>query len=269
MVVYACLSGFGQDQHSPHVFRSPDRGATWTSIAGRPARRPGERPGRGPERPGHPVPGDGRRRLHHPRPGGRLVARSASGMPLQAVFDLTLHQPSRTLVAATHGRSQWKINLGALPVAVGHTAPPARIALSAPAPNPSRGPARLALALPAAATAEVAVFDAAGRHVRTLLSGALGSGSLPLLWDGLDARGRRAGAGVYFVRASASGSAADAETRAGRTDPGERCGRRTGPGRSSRARPHSDRSGRGPEYAWPVATASAAGEIGAAAKIGL
>jgi len=65
---------------------------------------------------------------------------------------------------------------------------------------------RFALALPVAATVEVAVFDAMGRRVRTLLSGLTESGSLPLLWDGLDARGHRAGAGVYFLRANASGS---------------------------------------------------------------
>jgi len=112
------------------------------------------------------------------------------------------------LIAATHGRSQWKINLGALPVAVGRTATPERIALSAPVPNPSRGVARFALALPAAGTADVAVFDVAGRRVRDLFSGGAGPGSLSLAWDGLDARGQRAGAGIYFVRASASGSTA-------------------------------------------------------------
>ena len=204
-VVYACLSGFGQDQHSPHVFRSTDQGATWTPIAGNL-----------PDAPANDLvvdPGDPNTLflatdvgVYFTRNLGGEWNALGLGMPLQAIFDLTLHQPSRTLVAATHGRSQWKINVSALPVAVGRTATPARIALSAPTPNPSRGTARFALALPAAGTVEVAVFDAMGRRVRTLLSGATESGSLPLLWDGLDARGRRADAGVYFLRASASGS---------------------------------------------------------------
>lgn len=207
MVVYACLSGFSQDQHSPHVLRSGNRGATWVPIAGNL-----------PDAPANDLivdPGDPST-LFLATDVGVYITRNLGGewyafgvgMPLQAIFDLTLHQPSRTLVAATHGRSQWKINLGALPVAVGRTAPPARIALSVPAPNPSRGSARFVLALPAATTVEVAVFDAMGRHVRTLLSGTIESGSRSLLWDGLDARGQRAGAGVYFVRASASGSTA-------------------------------------------------------------
>ena len=204
-VVYACLSGFGQDQHSPHVFRSADQGATWAPIAGNL-----------PDAPANDLvvdPGDPNR-LFLATDVGAYVTRNlggswdvlGTGMPLQAIFDLTLHEPSRTLVAATHGRSQWKINLGALPVAVGRTARPERIALSAPAPNPSRGAARFTLALPAAGTADVEVFDAAGRRVRSLLSGDAGPGTLPLAWDGLDARGHRAGAGIYFLRASASGS---------------------------------------------------------------
>jgi photosystem II stability/assembly factor-like uncharacterized protein len=202
-VVYACLSGFGQDQHSPHVFRSADQGSTWAPIAGNL-----------PDAPANDLlvdPGDPNTLflatdvgVYFTRNLGGEWSAMGQGMPLQAIFDLTLHRPSRTLVAATHGRSQWKINLDALPVAVGRTATPERIALSAPAPNPGRGVARFALALPAAGTADV--FDAAGRRVRDLFSGDAGPGSLSLAWDGLDARGHRAGAGIYFVRASASGS---------------------------------------------------------------
>jgi hypothetical protein len=205
-VVYACLSGFGQDQQSPHVFRSPDRGATWAPIAGNL-----------PDAPANDLvvdPGDPNTLFLATDIGVYITRNLGSewtplglGMPLQAIFDLTLHQPSRTLVAATHGRSQWKINLSALSIVAGPTATPPRIALSAPAPNPSRGSARFALALPAAGTVDVTVFDAAGRRVRSLFSGGAGPGSLPLAWDGLDARGQRAGAGVYFLRASASGSA--------------------------------------------------------------
>ena len=206
-VVYACLSGFGQDQHSPHVFRSADRGTTWSPIAGNLPDAPANDLVVDPDDPNTLFLATDVGVYFTRNLGGAWSALGA-GMPLQAVFDLTLHEPSRTLIAATHGRSQWKINLGALPVAVGRAATPERIALSAPAPNPSRGAVRFALALPAAGAAEVAVFDAAGRRVRELFSGAAGPGSLPLLWDGRDARGRRAGAGIYFLRANASGSTA-------------------------------------------------------------
>jgi photosystem II stability/assembly factor-like uncharacterized protein len=204
-VVYVCLSGFGQDQHSPHVFRSGDQGATWAPVAGNLPDAPANDLVVDPADPNTLFLATDLGVYFTRNLGGEWNA-LGTGMPLQAIFDLTLHQPSRTLVAATHGRSQWKINLGALTVAVGRTATPMRIALSAPSPNPSRDAARFALALPAAGNAEVTVFDAAGRRVRELFSGGAGPGSLPLAWDGIDAHGHNAGAGIYFVRASAAGS---------------------------------------------------------------
>jgi flagellar hook assembly protein FlgD len=88
-----------------------------------------------------------------------------------------------------------------IPVAVAPAAGPARLVLSAPAPNPSRGRVSLTLELAVAGHAEVAVFDAGGRRVRLLASGPLPAGRHPLDWDGRDEAGARTPAGVYFVRA--------------------------------------------------------------------
>lgn len=76
-----------------------------------------------------------------------------------------------------------------------------RLALSLPAPNPATGRSLLALTLPAAAHAEVAVYDALGRRVRMLAEGTLGAGVTPLEWRLDDAAGRRVAAGLYLVRA--------------------------------------------------------------------
>jgi len=77
-----------------------------------------------------------------------------------------------------------------------------------PAPNPSRGQARVMLDLPRAARVDVAVFDAAGRRVITLLTGEIAPGRHSLIWDGIDARGRRVNSGVYWMRASTDGAQA-------------------------------------------------------------
>ncbi|MBD3368724.1 MAG: hypothetical protein GF405_11225, partial [Candidatus Eisenbacteria bacterium] len=50
---------------------------------------------------------------------------------------------------------------------------------------------------------EVAVFNVRGERVRTLERGALPAGAHRATWDGLDAEGRSAASGVYFVRISA------------------------------------------------------------------
>ncbi len=80
---------------------------------------------------------------------------------------------------------------------------PAAFALGAPWPNPARGATRCVLALPAAAVTDAAVFDAAGRRVRTLWNGVLDAGRSTLAWDLRDANGAPVRAGVYFVRVHA------------------------------------------------------------------
>jgi hypothetical protein len=209
-VVYVTHSGFGGDEHLPHIHRSANQGVTWTPIDS--------------DLPDIPLndvvvdPLDTQHLFVATDVGvywsatqGANWAPLGSGLPFTAVFDLSLHSPSRTLVAATHGRSQWKLDLGQITLAVGP--PPAGhrasgVSLSVPSPNPSRGRVSLTLELAAPGRAEVTVFDAGGRRVRTLVSGRLEAGRHPIAWDGSDAAGMSAPAGVYFVRATTPDGAA-------------------------------------------------------------
>jgi len=126
------------------------------------------------------------------------------GMPLQVVHDLTLHAASRTLVAATHGRSQWRLNLNELPAAVEPSAPE-HLALAVAGPNPFRGNTRLTLTLTAPTAVSVAIYDAFGRRVRVLARRAFEPGAHRIAWDGVDERGRPMRAGMYFAHAAAPG----------------------------------------------------------------
>ena len=69
-------------------------------------------------------------------------------------------------------------------------------------PNPFRGVASIGLALPAPGHASVVVLDVTGSLVRELAAGPLPAGNHVFRWDGRDARGHAAGAGVYFVTAT-------------------------------------------------------------------
>ena len=73
-------------------------------------------------------------------------------------------------------------------------------------PNPFRGATEVRLGLPhGAGSADLAVYDAAGRRVRTLHAGALASGAHLFRWDGRDEGGQAGAAGIYFVRARIAG----------------------------------------------------------------
>lgn len=85
------------------------------------------------------------------------------------------------------------------------SAPPARIRLGANYPNPFNPSTTLPLSLPRDGRVELAVYDAAGRRVRTLLSGLLPAGEREAVWDGRDDAGRALASGTYFAGLRSAG----------------------------------------------------------------
>jgi hypothetical protein len=75
-------------------------------------------------------------------------------------------------------------------------------------PNPTRRSTRFVFAGRTEDRLTIEIFDASGRSVRRE---AVGPGATAFLWDGVDARGRRVAAGVYFVRAREGDRTAEAK----------------------------------------------------------
>jgi hypothetical protein len=68
------------------------------------------------------------------------------------------------------------------------------------APNPFTPRTTVRYTLGAGTNVSLAVFDAAGRHVRALHDAVEGPGAHAVTWDGRDDAGRPADSGVYWVR---------------------------------------------------------------------
>jgi len=75
-----------------------------------------------------------------------------------------------------------------------------RFALAQNAPNPFSMGTRIAFQLPAAAEAELVVYNVAGRKVVTLVDGPMAPGPHSIEWNGRDDDGRRMSSGIYFYR---------------------------------------------------------------------
>ena len=90
---------------------------------------------------------------------------------------------------------------------------PAATADSAPGPtlrvvpNPARGAAGIILRLPTEATGRCEVFAASGRRITVLAEGRMAAGPRLLRWDGRDAAGRAAAAGIYWAAWTGPGDA--------------------------------------------------------------
>lgn len=88
------------------------------------------------------------------------------------------------------------------PTAITAVAPrdPESIALLA-GPNPSFGRVNAAFALSRAArNVDLAIFDASGRRVKTLISGPLAAGPQAVTWNGSDDGGRHVPSGIFFLK---------------------------------------------------------------------
>ena len=66
--------------------------------------------------------------------------------------------------------------------------------------NPFSGSVDLRFELAAAGPADLSVYDASGRQVRSLVAGAHGAGVHTVSWDGRDAAGQSVASGVYYAR---------------------------------------------------------------------
>lgn len=78
-------------------------------------------------------------------------------------------------------------------------------ALGPPLPNPSRRSVSVELAMARAGNHRVRVVDSSGRWVTTLFDGRAAAGAVLLRWDGIDAAGRTAPSGVYFLELDGRG----------------------------------------------------------------
>lgn len=133
---------------------------------------------------------------------------AATGFSALQPCCLEIDVPGRRLYVADDGYNRvYEICLESV-TAVDTEAPRAPgLALRA-YPNPFNPTVALAYELPAGGRVRIAVYDVAGRLVRTLLDGPCAAGSHRAFWNGRDESGRPAAAGVYFARIEARGKTA-------------------------------------------------------------
>lgn len=94
-------------------------------------------------------------------------------------------------------------------VAAGETAQQALV-LARAEPNPFDRMTFVLVHIEEEVEVDISIYGAAGRVVRTLLTGRQSPGTVRLPWDGTDEGGRRVPAGLYFCRASWPGGTASA-----------------------------------------------------------
>ncbi len=205
-IAYVTLSGFRWEEYLPHLFRTTDAGATWSDISGNLPEAPLNDVIIDPERDSTLyVAGDVGVFVTHDL--GEEWSSLGAGLPNVPIMDLTFHSPTRTLVAATYGRSMYRIEVG--PSTGIQLAPsshtPKDFELSQNYPNPFNAGTVIPFSLRERASVVLEVFDISGRRVRTLANAIYPSGKHELFWDGKNDEGGEAASGAYICRLRTTG----------------------------------------------------------------
>jgi photosystem II stability/assembly factor-like uncharacterized protein len=106
-VAYVAFSGFRNDDRTPYVLVTADGGTSWRDVTGNLPQAPVNVVGL--SRAGLVVGTD--LGVFLSRDGGATWLRLGRGLPRAPVLDIRVHEPSRTLYAATFGRGVWKVRL--------------------------------------------------------------------------------------------------------------------------------------------------------------
>jgi photosystem II stability/assembly factor-like uncharacterized protein len=197
---YVSFSGLRWNENIGYVYRTTDYGANWTDITGNLPAAPVNVVLVDPDIPSRIFAGSDVG-CFYTEDLGTSWNMLGTGLPAVPVFDIKIHNPTRTLVAGTHGRSMHSFDLAQLPDLAGITEPePAAGIDLAIGPNPFRESTEISFSLGHGSEVSLEIYDLAGRRVRSLESGDMGPGDHRLRWDGRNDAGRRVASGVYFAR---------------------------------------------------------------------
>ncbi len=185
-VCYVTLSGYLQDLNNAHLYKTTNYGQSWINIGGNL-----------PDIPLNDVIVDPVYRpfLYVATDAGVVYSTNqgaiwnvlSTGMPEVPVHDLTLHSPTRKLVAFTHGRSAFTIDLtGLTSVRLVDNVAPVSYKLEQNYPNPFNPSTVIRFTIPSVSAGHkttLRVFDLRGSEIATLVDRFLKGGTYEATFD--------------------------------------------------------------------------------------
>jgi len=209
---YVTFSGLKWQDSEAHVFRTASYGTTWSDISVGLPDAPVNAMAIDPLDPELLFVGTDVGVFMSEDAGATWTAHTL-GMPVVSVYDLDIHERSRSLFAATHGRSIFESRLSSPPVRSEAERPVSVIASLDVWPNPTMGPLTIGVRSTSEDAVDVTVYDIRGRRLMHRVLG--GDGVVTqrtVTWDGTDASGRPVSSGTYVVQAGGSGGALTVQT---------------------------------------------------------
>ncbi len=205
-IAYVTFSGLKWKDPQSHVFRTENMGLDWQDISGNL-----------PDAPVNALAVDAidTKVLYLGSDVGAFVSFDSgqswqplgTGLPMVSVYDLKIHPTEHFLVAGTHGRSMYKLDLSSLVTTVEAPEPLNVVSgfeLMQNYPNPFNPATNIQFTIPASVQnpeqVHLKIFSLTGQLVRTLLSEIKQSGVYTIKWYGTSDSGVSVGSGVYIYQ---------------------------------------------------------------------
>ena len=176
-IAYVTFNGLKWIDPQPHVFRTTNRGVNWTDISSNLPDAPVNAFDIDPARPNVLFVGSDVGAYVSFNSGGTWQF-LGNGLPMVSVYDFKIHPTANYLVAGTHGRSMYKIDLSQVVGIEQVTAEtPEAFSLEQNYPNPFNPSTRIRYNVMRTGRIVIEVFDITGKKVRTLLDNTQSPGS--------------------------------------------------------------------------------------------
>lgn len=194
-IAYVTYNGLKWKDPQPHVFRTTDKGLTWADISNNLPDAPVNAFAIDPARPNVLFVGSDVG-AYVSFNTGQSWQYLGQGLPMVSVYDFKIHPLGNYLVAGTHGRSMYKIDLAQV---VGINSNETNIAgdfsLSQNYPNPFNPVTVIRYSLNKDRFAVLKIFDVQGKEVATLVNEKQNAGTYEVNFDA-----GNVSSGIYFYR---------------------------------------------------------------------
>lgn len=212
LTAYVTLSGYRYDEYLPHVFRTTNAGVSWLDISSNL-----------PDAPVNDiiVDPDSTQSLYVGTDVGVFISENSGSIwnylgenfPNAPVTDLVLHNPTRTLIAATYGRSMYSIDLTPVTDIEKYNGSLNDFVLFQNYPNPFNPSTKIKFTISAVEARHASslqmvtlkVYDVLGNDIATLVNEEKQPGAYEVEFNIHSGEGRNLPSGVYFYQLKIGG----------------------------------------------------------------
>lgn len=204
-ISYVTFNGLKWRDPQPHIFRTTDKGQTWSDISNNLPDAPVNAFAIDPLRTNVLFAGSDVG-CYYSTNTGQSWQFLGSGLPMVSVYDMKIHPTAYYLAIGTHGRSMYKIDLNTI-IGINSNEQLAAIdyRLEQNFPNPFNPETTIKYSVSRKSFVQLKVYDISGRLINSLIAKELNAGNYSAVWNGKDINGNNISSGIYFYNMTVDG----------------------------------------------------------------